>query len=233
MKTVLPFASPLRLNFGTFNLLPAVGVGLLYRWVSGLVLAMAMCCTHSALAQKGQPKPAPTPAPQGTIFLARASSTGALSLWGTKTDGSGLTQVLPSGFSGQSYFLAVTPSDMVYGTDPMHDRWWLTYGVTNYYDEVLLPLGRSGSPPRNWIWYSISRCCPFHCGLIAVGRRTFTASNPEPQRRTEACVSGIRLCVGITSWTPSPPTLRSLLWTIRVRGRARIGFRNGRPIRSI
>jgi hypothetical protein len=134
MKTVLPFALPLRLNFGASNPLPPVGVGLLRRCILALVLAMVMCGTQAALAQK--PKPAPAPAPQGTIFFARASSTGALSIWGTTTDGSGLTQVLPSGFSGQSYFLAATPSDMVYGTDPMHDRWWLTYGITNYYDEV-------------------------------------------------------------------------------------------------
>jgi hypothetical protein len=55
-------------------------------------------------------------------------------------DGSGKTRVLPASFS-DTYFSAAYPSDRVYGTSPIHDRWWITLKATGYYDEYITPGG--------------------------------------------------------------------------------------------
>jgi hypothetical protein len=69
------------------------------------------------------------PTPTGTVFYSNAGQ-----VWAMKPDGTGKVQALPNGWSG-------TPSDQIYGSDSVFDRWYLGYEQTHVYSQVTYPDG--------------------------------------------------------------------------------------------
>ncbi len=95
-------------------------------------MVVALFAMSDTLAVAGKNSPPPPP-PDGTIFFTRSASA---TTCGMRTDGTSVTVVLPASVAGLSSYLCPSPSDQVYGTDPLNDRWWIVYEVTGYYDEL-------------------------------------------------------------------------------------------------
>lgn len=118
---------------------------------SSLRTAAVICFTLGFFSQFAVPS-LQAQTPTGTVFY-QSNTMKAM-----RPDGTGKVQVLPEVSFGhvlfpsgadptKPYALRGIPCDQVHGSDPFHDRWYLTWVQTNTYDEVYIP---TGSPFLNY-----------------------------------------------------------------------------------